>query len=147
MTAAIRLSCALACIGLTGLAARSSIADAVLARGDDAARSGRLAAAERYYDRAEAIGGARTETLERYALLALLAPRGASLSAAMHAADGFVGQNPTSVVGHFDRGLIEWRQRAYLAAAFDFRIAAVAGDDRARAFAAASLRRVSRRER
>lgn len=145
MRALVRVSCALTCVALAGVAARVSIADAVLARGDDEARSGRLVSAERYYGRAEAIGGARVETLERYALVALLSPRGVSLSAAIRAADGFVIQHPRSVVGHFDRGLIEWKQRAYAAAARDFRYAsAKGGDERARVFAAAASRRARR---
>lgn len=144
MSALGRISCALACIVLVGFAARASIADAVLARGDDAARAGRLNAAERYYERAEAIGGDRIETLERFALVALLAPRGTPLAGALRSADGFLLRDPASVGGHFDRGLIEWRQRSYAAAAGDFEIAArTGGDPRARAFFAAALRRAA----
>lgn len=141
MTGTIRLTCAVGCVLLSGFVARASLADAILARGDDAARGGKLATAERYYERAETIGGDRIETLERFALFALLSPRGTPLPGALRYADAFVLRHPANTNGRFDRGLIEWRLRRYVAAEGDFRIAGAGGDPRARAFAAAARRR------
>jgi len=125
-----------------GLFARNAIAEAILTRGDDAARAGHLAAATTYYDRARAIGGDSFQELERYTLLALLAPRKKVPPSAMRSANAFLATNERSAPGYFDRGLIEWRLDAYIASARDFRVAWRLGHDpRAAAFARSALRR------
>lgn len=148
MKTAARLASAVACVALVGVLARNGIAEAILTRGDDAARAGELATAATYYDRARLIGGDSIDQLERYALLALLTPRGKMSSSAMRSADAFLGANPASAPGYFDRGLIEWRNGAYAVSARDFRTAWHIGrDPRAVAFARSALRRAHRRNR
>jgi hypothetical protein len=145
LNAARRIALSLGCLACAGFAARASIGDAILARGDEAARADSLVAATRYYERAELVGGVTLAALERFALLALLSPEGALPASALRSANAYLAARPQDPAGHFDRGLIEWRERAYASAAADFRIAAVAGNDsRARTFAAASLRREER---
>jgi hypothetical protein len=145
MKVGARLGLALACVALVGVFARSGIGEAILARGDDAARAGRLTAAATYYDRARVIAGDSIDQIERYALLALLAPRGKVSGSARQSADAFVEANAHNPEGYFDRGLIEWRDGSYAASARDFGTASTIGHDpRAAAFAHAALRRVLR---
>lgn len=145
MRIAVRLVGAVACVALVGVLARAGIAGAILARGDDAARAGRLAAASAYYDRARAIGGDSFDEVERYTLLALLAPRGRTSPSALRSANAFLEADDRSAPGHFDRGLIEWRIGSYAASARDFQVAWRLGHDpRAATFARNALRRARR---
>jgi hypothetical protein len=143
--AVVRFTCALAIAGSVLVLARTAIAAAILARGDDAARAGRLADAASYYDRARTVGGDTFEELERYALLALLSPSGRVPAAAMRSANGFLRTNAGSGPGYFDRGLIEWRAGSFDASARDFRLAwKLGGDPRAATFARSAGRRARR---
>jgi hypothetical protein len=130
------------CIALVGVVTRASVADAILARGDDAARAGRFVDAVRYYERADVVGGTPVAVLDRLALLALLAPRGRLSASTMTIANAFLAAHPGDAGGRFDRGLIEWRDHDYMSAAADFGLVAkIDGDPRARAFASAARRR------
>jgi len=145
MNVAARLTGAVACVALVGMLARGGIAGAILTRGDDAARAGRLADASAYYDRARTIGGDSLDEVDRYTLLALLAPRGRTSPSALRSADAFLDADDRSAPGHFDRGLIEWRIGSYAASARDFEVAWRLGHDpRAARFARNALRRADR---
>lgn len=145
MRALRRLCCSLVCLAIAGYASRDAIAGGLLIRGDDAARAGDIAAATSFYSRAESFGGATFPALERWAMVALLLPRGVAETSGIRAADDFLNTHPHDGPGYFDRGLIEWRQGGYRAAARDFRSAFAYGrDPRAALFAAVAGRRAGR---